>query len=155
MNQDTVRQTHRSAPPTPAHRQASSRASCSPPGLDARWRIGGELHLNAVMEKRDGEARHRVMFDAGHLTLECESAMVMDEQLVKPAFCQASTTPMPRSRMSFRNHDRFPTVHQLAMLNSGTADTVSKLPLSGTHHNPLIPRDQSLVCPLQPRPYTV
>lgn len=58
-----------------AGRPASQRASCSPPGLDARWRIGGELHLNAVMEKKDGEVRHCVMFEAGHLTLRYGSAM--------------------------------------------------------------------------------
>lgn len=83
---------------------------------------------------------------------------VMDEALmrmVKPAFRQASTTPVSMLRTSFRHHDRFSTVHQLAMLNCGTSNTVSKLPLSDTHHNPLIPRDQSLVCPLQPRPYAV
>lgn len=67
MIQDAVGQTHRSAAPTPAYRQARSRASCSPPDLDARWRIGGELHLNAVMEMNDGEVRYRAMFDAGQL----------------------------------------------------------------------------------------
>ena len=105
--------------------------------------------------KKDGEARHRVMFDAGHLALECGSAMVllllvMDEALmrmVKPAFRQASTTPMSMLRTSFRHHDRFSTVHQLAMLNCGTANTVSKLLLSGTHPKLLVPCDMSFTCP--------
>ncbi len=43
--------------PTSAVRQVS-RASSSPLELASRWRIGGELHLNAVMEKKNGETRH-------------------------------------------------------------------------------------------------
>ena len=55
MNQDAVGQTHRSSvAPTSAVRQAS-RASSSPPVLESGWRIGGELHRNAVMEKKTME----------------------------------------------------------------------------------------------------
>jgi hypothetical protein len=128
---------------------------------------GGELVENYISTpswRKDGEARHRVMFDADHLTLECASAMVlslyvMDEppmRMAKPTFRQASTaTSMSMLCTSFRHHDRVSTVHQLGMLTCGTANTVSKLPLSGTHPNLLILVKCLSRAHVQPRPYTL
>lgn len=136
MDQDTVGQTHRSAAPTPAYRQASSRASCSPPGLDCKVEIWWRITSQRRHGEKDGEARHRVMFDAGHLTLECGSAMVlsllvMDEppmSMARPTVRRASTaTPMSMLRTSFRHRDRFSTVHQLTIPNCGTANTLCNL----------------------------
>lgn len=85
------------------------------------------------MEKKVGEVRHRVMLGAGHLTMECGSVMVlllfvMVRMEVMPAFRQASiATPNRCCARPFRHHDRFPTVHQFAMLKCGTADTVLSL----------------------------
>jgi hypothetical protein len=78
MIQDTVTWTHRSAAPTPVYRQASSRASCSPPGLESKVENWWRNYISTPSwRKKGGEARHPVIFEAGHLTLECGSAMVL------------------------------------------------------------------------------
>lgn len=79
MNQDTVGDPQIFSSPhvgNPATQQSLLLASCAGMQVENRWRIGGELHLNAVMEEKRWRSRHRVMLEAGHLTLNCGSEMV-------------------------------------------------------------------------------